>query len=209
MPAAAVADAWQIFDNKEPATALAEFADQIRAASADFGYPFFLRSDQTSGKHDWKTTCFVADPDKIQDHILGVAYFSEFHWISWQGNWVARELLPTMPVGICPRFGDMPVCKEFRFFVDGANIECVHPYWPRQALEQGGCDLTDIEYDALCEMTNEGELRKIASAAGAALGGRWSVDLLATERGWFLTDMAEADKSYHWPECHKGDPHAL
>ncbi len=34
--------------------------------------------------------------------------------------------------------------------------------------------------------------------------GAWSVDVLATRRGWVVTDMAEAGISYHWPEC----PHA-
>lgn len=28
-----------------------------------------------------------------------------------------------------------------------------------------------------------------------------SVDILDTEKGWFVTDMAEADKSFHWEGC--------
>jgi hypothetical protein len=27
------------------------------------------------------------------------------------------------------------------------------------------------------------------------------VDILETKRGWFVTDMAEAGKSWHWPGC--------
>ncbi len=31
--------------------------------------------------------------------------------------------------------------------------------------------------------------------------GAWSVDLLPTERGWFITDMAIMERSFHWPDC--------
>lgn len=38
------------------------------------------------------------------------------------------------------------------------------------------------------------------AAIAFAGDGAWSVDLLATDRGWFLTDMAEAGHSYRRPE---------
>jgi hypothetical protein len=45
-------------------------------------------------------------------------------------------------------------------------------------------------------------LTELANAAGRAVGGVWSIDLLETRRGWMVTDMAEAHKSWHeWPEC--------
>jgi hypothetical protein len=179
------------------------FARQLADTAADLGAPFFLRTDHTSDKHDWKRACYVADPSEVAAHVYAIAEFSEcagFPGLPWS-TWVAREMLPTIPVGICPRYGDMPVCKEFRFFVDGGTVECFHPYWPRHALESGGCHLTDAEYDALCNPDDIEALRNLASLAGRAVGGRWSVDLLETERGWFVTDMAEADKSFHWEGC--------
>ena len=33
--------------------------------------------------------------------------------------------------------------------------------------------------------------------------GSWSVDVLETDRGWCVTDMAEAEGSFHWPECER------
>ena len=33
------------------------------------------------------------------------------------------------------------------------------------------------------------------------MGGHWSVDILETERGWYVTDMALAPRSWHWPHC--------
>ena len=44
-------------------------------------------------------------------------------------------------------------------------------------------------------------LVQLATKAGRALGGSWSVDILETARGWFITDMAEADRSFHLPDC--------
>ena len=179
------------------------FLTDLRAFAADFGAPFFLRTDHTSGKHYWDTACFVSDLEKLGDHVFAISEFSEICDMFGlpRRNWVVRELLPTMPVGTCPNYGNMPVCKEFRFFVNGPEVECFHPYWPRFALEQGGCDLSDEVFHALCSPDNEDELRGIASLAGQSLGGRWSVDLLETSRGWFLTDMAEAEKSFHWEGC--------
>lgn len=49
-----------------------------------------------------------------------------------------------------------------------------------------------------------GELSVLAAHAGSVVGGAWSVDILETERGWMVTDMAEAHKSFHWEGC----PHA-
>ena len=52
------------------------------------------------------------------------------------------------------------------------------------------------------DMANVGRaLMEIAETASRVCGGSWSVDLLQTERGWFLTDMAEARSSYHWEDC--------
>jgi hypothetical protein len=161
------------------------FVAELRGIAAPLGYPFFLRTDHTSGKHNWRETCFVADPAQLGRHVYAIAEDSEMAGIvgmPWN-VWVVREMLPTTPVGVCPAYANMPVCKEFRFFVDGPDIECFHPYWPRHALERGGCNLSDAEYVELCEPGDSYALGEIASAAGRAVGGRWSVDLLSTERG--------------------------
>jgi hypothetical protein len=179
------------------------FAGELAAIAADLGTPLFLRTDQTSGKHDWERTCFVSDLSKLAGHLYAIAEYSEcagFPGLPWN-TWVVREMLPTVPVALCPRYGNMPVCKEFRFFVDGGTVECFHPYWPRYALERGGCDLSDAEYAVLCDPGDIDTLRELAALTGRAVGGRWSVDLLETKRGWFVTDMAEADKSFHWDGC--------
>jgi hypothetical protein len=205
MPQAAQEDVWQAFDGKDGSGAMAEFGAHLRASAEDLGVPFFLRTDHTSGKHEWKRTCFVADPAEIAAHVFALAEFSEIAGglmgLPWD-TWVLREFLPTRPLSVCPRYGDMPVCREFRFFVDGGTVRCHHPYWPEAALEEGGC--VAIDYEGLCSTLDGDALRALASAAGKACGGSWSVDILDTDRGWVITDLAEAHKSFHWEGCANG-----
>ncbi|MCK5613414.1 hypothetical protein KAR91_66705, partial [Candidatus Pacearchaeota archaeon] len=84
-----------------------------------------------------------------------------------------------------------------------------HPYWPMQAFLIGDtyCEFPNWE-KLLDEMNVESDseitlLSGLSSKVGAAIGGSWSIDWLWSEQEgkWYLTDMAEADVSYHWPKC--------
>lgn len=190
--------------------ALNDFCDGIPVLAVEAGIkaPFFLRTAHTSGKHDWKRTCFVADADNIRAHVWALIEHSEMAGIvglPWT-TFVVRELLPTETFGVCPRYGDMPVAKEVRFFVDDGEIRCWHPYWPREALKAGGSDIGFAAYIKLCfEPASEWpEMVRSVRAAGRALGGSWSVDMLRARDGWYLIDMALAKNSFHWEGC----PHA-
>jgi hypothetical protein len=86
-------------------------------------------------------------------------------------TWVVREFLPTMPVGVCPRYGNMPVCREFRYFIEDGRYCCSHPYWPMESLIDGGFDLSVLDFTALCAGRTQ-ELDRIAIAAGKAVARR-------------------------------------
>ena len=208
MPARAQEDIWRIFDGKEMTGAAQPFFDTVKSVADLIGYPCFLRTDHTSAKHDWERTCCLDGPDNIAEHVIGIVEYSEMAGLIGlpYSRWVVREILPTRPIGVCPRFGNMPISREFRFFVEDAEIQCWHPYWPREALQQGGADNIESVYEQLCKVEDEGPLLELASAAGEAVGGAWSVDLLETERGWYVIDMAEAEKSFHWEGCEKARP---
>ena len=181
--------------------------DRIKVATDTMGYPCFLRTDHTAGKHNWENTCYVSSPDKLLGHILGIIEYSMcagFFGLPCD-VWAVREMLPVRPRGVCVGYGNMPVIKEFRYFVDGYNIECWHPYWPEDALQNGGI-IWNVphgdSYRHLCTPTNCAEMDTLAKCVGCAVsGGRWSVDIIETEKGWYITDMAEADKSFHWDGC--------
>jgi hypothetical protein len=196
---------YNLLDGKEPGKAGKALIERVKAAADEMGYPCFLRTDHTSGKHNWEKTCYLGNPDKVQDHIGEIIMFWECvnMFAPPCDVWVVREFLPTMPVGVCRGYGNMPICREFRFFVDGPEVKCWHPYWPLDALEQGDplYNHENFDYEEFCRTPDIEHITGLASAAGKAVGGEWSVDILETSRGWFITDMAEAHKSYH--QSHK------
>lgn len=204
MPVPAQESIWAAFDGQDKnGEALLNFCDELKAAASAIGFPCFLRTDHTSGKHEWDRTCFVRSADDIPQHVFNIAEFSEcadMLGLPWS-VWAVREFLPTIPLGVCPSYGNMPVCREFRFFVDDGATRCIHPYWPRDSLDQGGADMSALGYDQLCRNPFPRDLQELAEAAGKAVGGSWSIDILETQRGWYVTDLAEARKSFHWPEC--------
>jgi hypothetical protein len=198
----AQASIWKWFDGEPGNGAEKPFLAELAAAATEMGFPCFLRTDHTSNKHSWQETCFLTSADNIAQHVYNLAEFSEICdmiGIPWT-TWVVREFLPTIPLGVCPNYGNMPICREFRYFVDDGKIRCVHPYWPDYALEQGGVDLATFDYKALCAGQVPG-LDCLAEEAGKAVGGSWSIDILETRNGWYVTDMAEAHKSFHWDGC--------
>jgi hypothetical protein len=214
MPVAAQQCIWAGMDGKEgdePA-ALPAFIEHLKLMAQQVGgYPCFLRTDHTSGKHSWDRTCFVKSADDLLNHVFALAEHSELCdmiGLPWD-TWVVREYLPIIPIAHCPRYINMPVCREFRFFVDDGAIRCVHPYWPIEALEEGDAQ-ADADVDAIYAELSKApadilEISALACQAGAAVGGSWSIDILETERGWFVTDMAEAHKSFHWVGCAHAD----
>lgn len=205
MPRPAQECVWASFDGKDgtsdQTSSYDNFVCDIRIAAEAFGFPCFLRTDHTSAKHSWDNTCFVKAPDDIKRHVFSIVEFSEccgFIGLPYS-VWAVREFLPTIPHGTCPNYSNMPVCREFRFFVDDGVMRCAHPYWPLQALNDGGWSGSDIDFEKMCRWPHE--LKDLAEAAGRAVGGSWSIDILETRRGWYVTDMAEAEKSFHWGGC--------
>lgn len=203
--------------------------DLHNAALEVGGYPFFLRTGQGSGKHQWRDTCYVNGQADLSQHVYNLVEWSEcVDFMGLPTNvWAVRELLPTKPVAVCPYYKDMPVCKEFRFFVKDGEVICYHPYWPAQALVQGGVwgvplalsaewwkerywtvdAAHEADYESLCHLSISEymPLHGLARDAGLALGGEWSIDILETERGWYVTDCALAARSFHWEGCEKAE----
>ncbi len=199
----AYADVFNVFEGKPLRGPATDFLRKLEVTAGAIGYPAFLRTGMTSGKHGWARTCYLTDPAQLLSHVASLVEFSECASLlglpcDW---WAVRELLPTIPLAVCPRYEGMPACREFRCFVADGEVICMHPYWPTEALERGG--VTDPERIAaqLASCPDEPAVRALAARAGAAVGGEWSVDVLETARGWFVTDMAEAAKSWHWLGC--------
>jgi hypothetical protein len=216
----------ELLDGRTPDGFDALLGQLDRAARAVGGYPAFLRTGQGSGKHRWKDTCHLRRPEDLARHVAALVEWSvEVDLLGLPTNvWAVRELLPVRPVAVLPRYGDMPLVKEIRAFVADGHRVCFHPYWPAQAIANGlagrpGLLSPDEEaQDAAERLERAATLFRQVSEWGteertAALqlidrvadvfrdDGAWSVDLLRTERGWLVIDMAEAARSFHWPGC--------
>ena len=213
-----------ILDGKEPQQ-FTRLVQGIQAAATHIGgVPFFLRTGHGSGKHAWRRTCYVADASKVASHVAALIEWSEMDVFGdlEYGVWAVRELLPTRPICTLDAYEGMPLCREFRCFVRDDSVLCMHPYWPwvsvvrgfpyaphsgepdwNTELERAVPDGMKDRWMELCTMglDEKRAIEAIAARAGKALGGSWSVDILDTARGWFVTDMAEAARSWHWPGC--------
>ncbi len=207
-----------------PAEAYSLFISELEHAAVRVGAPapVFLRTGQGSGKHNWAKTCSLTDAGRLRDHVGELVLWS--HLVDFFGLshdvWVLREMLPVEPVAVLPAYGNMPLVKEVRCFVRGGAIVCSHPYWPALAIAdgfgmrrdrtdgrvKGAADSTRLAAAVERSMPSADDLplwRPIAEKVAKAFAddGAWSVDLLATRRGWFVTDMAEAGRSFHWDDC--------
>lgn len=187
---------------------VAELTDAARRLSP--AGPWFLRTGQGSGKHNWKNCCHVTDLTRLDRHVAGLVEWSEcvdFLGLPWN-VWAVREMLPTEPVTTLPRYGDMPLVREVRAFIKDGRVVCTHPYWPAGAVREGlrgadGAYIDDLVREVCCVPKYlvgwAGLLDRVADAFAG--DGAWSVDVLDTARGWYVTDMAPAESSWHWPGC--------
>lgn len=196
------------------------FLNHLKAAADVIGFPCFLRTGQTSCKHNWKQTCYVTRIEQINDSVPLMIDLSGCNDLA-TNVWVLREYLPVKPIAVLPRYGGMPLVREMRCFVEGGKILCQHPYWPRGAIRDGlpkklshGWDEDNVddgrelEADDLylasqMDINTKVEVLKLAEEVAEVFAddGYWSVDVLETERGMFVTDMAVGERSFHWPEC--------
>lgn len=217
-------DGWESF-----ITELQNAADKIGPC------PWFFRTGLTSGKHDWRNTCFIGYPGELEGHVWKLVEFS--HLVDFFGLshdvWCIREMLPTTPLASLGRYGGMSLVSELRCFIRGGEIVCCHPYWPEQSILEGlepempaklpPGKVIDAAQWLRSGLHSENDRKKASDLFAAsqvpidqtpqvhglakrvaeafADDGDWSVDLLQTSRGWFVTDMAEAHRSFHLPDC--------
>ena len=177
---------------------------RLDKACAEVGYPAFLRTAYTSGKHGWKDTCGgVTGPDKIARAVCNIVEYSNMGFPEQPTHlFMVREMIPTQKMFTA--FADMPITREFRFFIDKDEVTHVQPYWPEHAVAssvredmpwaeelRAASVLTRDEYDYLSAET---------AKVGLALPDQqWSVDWLqAADGSWFMIDMAIAARSFKW-----------
>jgi len=185
--------------------ALDPYLGEIYEAAERIGFPLFLRTDQVSGKHDWKHSCYVPDRERLLSHVLRVleAHFTAQVLPIPLRALVFRGLLP-LDWRFRAFWGELPIARERRYFVRNGRVQCYHPYWVEDAIRRPDREGWRSLLAEMNRMDEEevGVLTDYSLRVGSALiRGYWSIDYAYAKDGrWYLIDMALGELSYH-PPC--------
>jgi hypothetical protein len=178
---------------------------EIKAAASRIGYPLFMRTDQASAKFEWKETCYVEKEADLLSHIVKMIdwhMMADIMGLPFKAL-VFREYIP-MDGAFTAFYGEMPVNRERRYFVDSGKVVCHHAYWPEASMEEPSVRDWRSKLKLLnCETPSEVEtLSKYAAMLGEKLGGAWSVDFCHSKGDmWYFIDAALAAQSWHASGC--------
>lgn len=194
---------YAVADGAEDNDADLRFYGVLQDAAERFGLPLFMRSDLTSGKHDYRTTCRVNDLGDVVSHACAVI---EQTWLG-PGEpaqaIVLRELLD-LDAPFTAFDGRLPIARERRLFVADGKTICRHAYWPEAAIHTPSRDDWRILLAAInTDLSGDREIvTTYAERLSAVLPGAWSVDFACDVQGcWWFIDAAPADVSWHPADC--------
>lgn len=191
---------------EHPPSEFYEAMEKAKLAGDEFGWPCFLRTDHCAGKHEWSRTCFLSKRADLVQHVAALAEYSamaDIMGIPFTALVVREFLQCESPF---TTFRGMPVTMERRLFLRNDRVICNHPYWPPEAVEEGRPSINDwrdrldslnrtyTNYDAHVVET-------LGQRVAKACPGFWSADFIKSMDGWYLTDMALGEDSFHWPGC--------
>jgi len=166
--------------------------------------PLFMRSDYSSAKHYWKETCYLTNLKDLPQQLYNLTEFhgmADIMGIAFNAL-VFREFLPLRYS--FRAFKEMPMAREFRFFCKDAEVLCHHPYWPPESILRPNVKDWEARLKEMSFIAKD-EIKFLSGYVAQfkdLLPEYWSVDFAQHQDGsWYLTDMAEGEKSYHWPDC--------
>lgn len=189
----------KIADGKKT-DAFIRLVTDVDDARKRLGGEAFLRTGQTSNKHEWERTCHLTDKSVVTSNVYNLIEFSMMVDLPYT-TWAVRKMIETSAVTTA--FEGMPIARELRLFVKAGKVVCAHPYWPHEALDDQA-NVTADQIAALQQMPAMAEITAMAEYISQHFQGAWSVDFLEDIEGkWWVTDMALASTSYHWPGCER------
>lgn len=176
---------------------LSKFMVDAKIACEIVGYPVFLRTDLSSAKHQGPKVYRIDNEDQIKDRVLHTLMDNEMKWLNPSALLFRKHLDLDSSFEM---FDGFPISREWRLFVDGDEMKCFHPYWPKEVMIENNppSGWEEILLDHHQIPQNIEELGLVATQICKELGGEWSIDFSCDRDGkWWLTDMALAQDSYH------------
>jgi len=188
---------WDLIDGKTP-KGFIEFVKRIEKAAENIGgFPIFLRTGHTSGKHGYAATCRVPAAWSLPARIARLVDESGAADVLGLpvDTWAVRQLLELDALFLA--FEDLPIAPEFRVFIDHGAIACVHPYWPEEAIRKPNLrEWRELLRDAYAN-TDTKSIRELAARVADGFDDYWSVDFAPSKGQWFVIDMAPGARSWH------------
>ena len=187
-------------------------ADQCRQVVKEnkLKYPIFLRTNHSACKHSWKMTCYIAKPSDFEKHIAELIFgHITADFIGLPFNFLIIREFIEMNTLFYAFYGDMPVNREFRFFIKNQTVQCSHPYWSVEPIKGHECEKTHKNWKRILKHSSELTKNELALLTGYAkqvagvMEGYWSVDFIEAKDGtWVMCDLATGGESYHLPTCY-------
>lgn len=180
-----------------------EIITKVNEIANRFGYPVFVRTDLSSGKHNYLESCYIGDYESIHKNIWRLIETNAIKDL-WFNSLIVREYLRLD--WRFRAFNGLPIAPERRYFIEDGEVICHHPYWPENAIKFWGGSKNwehTIWKEHLKRMNHE-SIEEIELLTGYTrlvsqnISGDWSVDFAKGANGtWYLIDMATAIQSWH------------
>jgi len=202
---------WKVLFNEDGTMPPEGDMEKFETAAAKLGFPVFMRTSETSAKHQWNETCYVKTMKDLKRNF----------WRLLEDNYLAVDHIPDaiffrkfipMESYFTGWYHEFPVNKEMRTFIKDGKCQCYHPYWPPGAMKQAKPKDPDWEekYEKICQLSERDEFTVLQFSNMVALTfkekyedpGWWSCDFAKAKDGdWYLIDMALGPVSAHYFGC--------
>ena len=176
---------------------------EVEKIVKEYSYPFFIRTDLYSAKHNWDKTCFIVTKDQLRKNLFTLLEETlNVGIIGLPINAIVIRAYIEM-FSSFKAFSGLPISAERRYFIEDGKVICHHPYWIKDSILRP----SKPNWESLLEELNKEEEKEIVLLTGYAkevskqIRGYWSVDFCKSKEGkWYLIDMARAELSWH-PSC--------
>ncbi len=172
--------------------------------------PVFVKNGTFSNKFDFKTCATFTEPCSLTSSLIEINYNSFLFDAGGANEVVVRERIPYDARKTPCIYNGMPLRNEFRVFYDFDKHAVLYAvnYWDYdyciRAIRNNATDL--VVFDAMQCLLTQGYNENVDSAVtlvdmhmkNVDLKGKWSIDIMMTDEGFWLIDMAVAEQSAYW-----------